>query len=180
MSGPEAGFIPRMLRSLEDKLTSIPLVGDVIKRGKAVATEGYNTNRINEALGPIGKVTTSGVEGLSDARILVSEGYDKVLPNIRLDPTEASGKVFDAINNLKKDIPFFDETHAKKVDDYVARFVMPLLKEASDSGTSVSGATFKKLDSDIGALARKFNVGGLGHEPIGDALFAVKTHYVAR
>lgn len=175
VSGPQASTMARLLRGTEDKLTSVPILGDVIKRGKADAMESFNLEKINAALAPTGKrVKVGGVEGLAEAKAAASSHYDTSLPYIKVEPTKALRNIEDAIDAAKKDVPFFDSTHQAKIDDYVDRFVKPLFEDAANKGVEISGQVAKKLDSDIGDLARKFSTGGLGHEPIGDALFKVQ------
>jgi hypothetical protein len=174
VSGPEAGLMARMLRGAEDKLTSIPLLGDVLKRGKARATEGYNLTKINEALGPVGKIKVSGVEGLAKARELVSSHYDTHLPNIKVEPSLATTNIDTALNSAKKNVPFFDDVHQKKLDEYVDRFITPQINKYAAAGTEMPGQVAKKLDSDLGDMARKHMTGGLGHEPLGEALYTIQ------
>lgn len=175
LTGPQAGIVARTIRGTEDKLTSMPLLGDVLKRARTASGESFNVNKINEALAPLGaKVKFAGVEGLAEADELISKSYNKALPDISVEPTRALARIEEAIDNAKKEIPFFDDIHQKAVDGFVERFVKPAMEEAQRNGTAMTGRAAKRLDSELGGLGRKYQLGGLGHAPVGDALFKVR------
>jgi hypothetical protein len=50
-------------KAAEDKLTSVPLLGDAIKQARARGVESFNTERINSALAPIGDKLPEGTTG---------------------------------------------------------------------------------------------------------------------
>lgn len=63
--------------AVEEKATSLPLVGDAIAYNRRRAVEQFNNAAINRATAPIGKrVDGSGVDAVRKAGDLVSDAYD--------------------------------------------------------------------------------------------------------
>lgn len=165
LSGPQAGTIARLLRGTEDKISSIPFVGDVISNAQQKSVRSFNVNRINDAIKAVGaSVKQGGLEGLAEADELVSRTYDDVLPFIRMDPTAADTAVTDALTKASQQ-PLFDVAHQNKFEQFIDRRIYPLIT----SGQPIDGATFKALDSELGELSRKYTASGIGNEPLGKA-----------
>ena len=173
VSGADAGLPARILRSTEEKATSLPIVGDVLKEGQRRSFKEFNLDRINDALGSIGKVKQTGLSGIEEASNLISKSYDDVLPHISIDPLKADAAL-QASKNLTTTIPHFDQIHQNKLDTYIDRFLTPL----TQSGKTIDGATAKRIDSELGQQARDFsNRGGLGNEPLGEAFFQLRDRW---
>lgn len=165
LTGPQAGTVARLIRGTEDKISSIPFVGDVITNAQQKSIRSFNENRINDALKGIGgKVKNGGLEGLEQADDLISQTYDRVLPHIQMDPLGAVTAISDA-TKIAQAHPLFDVGHINKFDTWIDRRLEPLIA----SGLPIDGKTFKALDAEMGELSRKFRASGIGNEPLGDA-----------
>jgi hypothetical protein len=74
----------------EDKLTSLPVLGDMIKNAQQRAVGQFNVAAYNEALAPIGKTFSGNVgqEGIEQVGKTIGNAYDSVLPKMqmRVDP----------------------------------------------------------------------------------------------
>ncbi|ABO54195.1 transglycosylase SLT domain-containing protein [Burkholderia vietnamiensis] len=74
----------------EDKLTSIPVLGDMIKNAQQRAVGQFNVAAYNDALAPIGKTFSgsAGQEGIEQVGKTIGKAYDDVLPKMqmRVDP----------------------------------------------------------------------------------------------
>lgn len=74
----------------EDKLTSLPVLGDMIKNAQQRAVGQFNQAAYNEALAPIGKTFSGNVgqEGIDQVGKTIGQAYDSVLPKMqmRIDP----------------------------------------------------------------------------------------------
>lgn len=163
LTGPQAGIVARTIRGAEDKITSIPVLGDVIANAQQRGLKSFNTNRINDALVPIGaKVKTAGVEALDAADQHISDAYDKVIPLISIDPAKGLSEIIAGQARAAAD-PLFDIAHTNKLEMFVDRRIMPLLA----GGTTITGDVAKKLDSELGELGRKYMNSGVGNEPLG-------------
>jgi hypothetical protein len=170
LSGPQAGIVARTIRGLEDKLTSIPFLGDVIANAQQSSIKSFNLNKINDAISSVGgKVKNAGIDGLHEADQLVSKTYDDVLPHITVEPNKGLQAIIDAVDAAKKD-PLFDVAHGNKLDMFVDRRITPLLA----AGKPIDGATAKALDSELGELARKYSASGVGNEPLGKGFYELR------
>ena len=171
LTGPQAGIVARTIRGAEDKITSIPLVGDVIANAQQRGLRSFNMNRINDALEPIGaKIKHAGVEGLDAADQHISDAYDKVIPHIFVEPGNALTKITEAQARWKS-IPLFDDIHKNKLDQYIDRHIMPVLA----AGGNVPGEIVKRIDAEIGKLGRELSAkGGLTNGPIGDGFLELR------
>lgn len=95
----EAGVVPTVGQTLggyasraEEKLASLPLVGDFIQHARQRARNEFNVGGINRALAPTGEtVAEAGHPGIGAAQQAVSRAYDaaeNLAPGgIRLEPT---------------------------------------------------------------------------------------------
>ena len=170
LSGPQAGLMARTIRGAEDKITSVPFVGDVIANAQQRGLRSFNTNRINDALEPIGiKIKTAGVEGLSAADQHISDAYDKFLPAIKVESNKGLSEIADGLTRAKAD-PLFDVAHLNKLEMFIDRRIMPLLASTPE----ITGDIAKKLDSELGELGRKYMNSGVGNEPLGKGFLELR------
>lgn len=100
-------------KDTEDKLTSIPMLGDIIKTGQRRALDQFNTAALGRALAPIGEdappsIGREGVQYVSDR---LSKAYNQVLPKLSLQLDEPfAASVEDARAQLPStQQPAFDE-----------------------------------------------------------------------
>jgi hypothetical protein len=74
----------------EEKLSSVPVLGDMIKNAQQRAVGQLNQAAYNEALAPIGETFSGkvGQEGIEQVEKKIGNVYDKVLPQmqLRVDP----------------------------------------------------------------------------------------------
>jgi Transglycosylase SLT domain len=70
----------------EDKLTSLPFLGDMIKSAQGRAVNQFNVAAYNEALAPIGQTFSgkAGQEGIEQVGKQIGDVYDSVLPQMQL------------------------------------------------------------------------------------------------
>lgn len=70
----------------EDKLTSIPFLGDLIKNAQGRALGQFNVAAYDQALAPIGEKFTgsAGQEGIEQVGKQIGAAYDRVLPQMQL------------------------------------------------------------------------------------------------
>jgi hypothetical protein len=74
----------------EEKLSSVPFLGDMIKSGQQRAVQQFNAAAYNEALAPIGEKFSGkvGQEGIEQVANKISAAYNEVLPKMqfKIDP----------------------------------------------------------------------------------------------
>lgn len=72
-------------KRIEEKATSIPIVGDAITSAQRKAVEQFNVAAYNEALKPIGETFSgnAGRESLKAVRARLSAAYENLLPSLK-------------------------------------------------------------------------------------------------
>lgn len=74
------------LKGIEDRLTGIPVVGDVINNRRREGFEGFNRAAFDEALAPINRNTGGAIreQGVDAARAARSQAYRDALDNVNV------------------------------------------------------------------------------------------------
>jgi hypothetical protein len=142
-------------KRVEDAATSIPLVGDVVKRGQMRAIEDFNRGTINKALEPIGEKlsgkTLLGREAIDEAITKVGQAYDDILPKMtaKADPQFVTdmGQLRALTGNM---LPERQAQFNKiAMDKLFSRF--------NKQTQTISGAELKAAESELGRLASNFS-----------------------
>ena len=141
------------LRNIEDKLTSVPLLGDAINYSRRKGVEEFNKAAYKQVLEPIGgKVpNVTGREGVEAVEKQLNNAYDKILPNI----------VFKATPEFNANISNLRGMVSQKLDPaLVKRFNYEIdnvigSKLAPKTGM-MDGIAFKEAESELGKLASQF------------------------
>jgi hypothetical protein len=156
----------------EEGLSSVPVLGDVIRGARLKATEGFNRMAYNQALRPIGEKMTKadpvGYAGVDKVAGKISGAYDAALDKIKrvdIDPT------FDAtIDKLRM---MADELGvAPQFEAIVKNQVLSKLTPAR----TMSAETMKSVESELGKRAvslRRSNDGT--QQELGKAVREVQT-----
>ncbi|WGT66014.1 hypothetical protein [Variovorax paradoxus] len=169
------GPIGSLVRSAEDKITSIPLVGDVVQHARRRSLSEYGNAEINAALKPLGeKVAGSGAEAVEQASKVVSDYYDRVLPQTFIPP-QGVVQAVKSVRSSIDEIPLITDEQKGHVIKYVAQKITPAVNEAAQRGGPISGETAKAIDAEIGHYARKFtsSVNPSDH-PLGEAFYELQ------
>jgi hypothetical protein len=171
VSGQTAGGGARAFRSMEDKSTSIPILGDIVRNAQRRANDSYNRVEINDALAPLkAKIHITGTDAIDRAYDIVSKTYDAVKPELFIAPNVARPTIDKARQAIDKQ-PLFDAGHAQKLNKIMAIKIDPLINGAKQ----ISGEDAKAIDSYLGQEARRaMTKGGYGNEPLGEALYALQ------
>jgi len=137
--------------ALEEKLQSVPLVGDRISIMRQRGLEQFNRAAINRATSPIGKeVRGIGREGVAEAKGALGKTYDDLLPrlNFRADPQFAAD--FGRIQGMvAAGLP---RAEAEAFDKIIQRQVVGKMTPAG----TMSGNTFKVVESELRRLAKGY------------------------
>lgn len=140
------------LSVLEDKMTSLPIIGDAITNRRSEALQQFNLAAINRATAPLGvKIEKAGQEGVKEAGDLLSNAYDDVLGNIKA--VKFDGDFMQNVANLNQMTSGLPDdiarTFEKKVNAYFGNRLSP--------SQGMTAETFKQADSDIGRLASVYS-----------------------
>ena len=154
------------MNALEEKLTSLPIMGDMISRARGKSIEGFNNAAINRATGPIGvRVNGNGQQAVREAGDALSNAYDDVLGSIK-------GVSFD--NQFAADLGQLKQMSSGLVPDMQRKFDK-LLQDKVMSRVSPSGGlapeTYKAIDSELKQEAARWSKSAMASESeLGDAI----------
>lgn len=89
------------VQALEDKLTSVPILGDAITSARRGAVEDLNRAVYNRALSPIGAKSTAqvGRQGVADVSSQLGDAYADVLPKVKFTPDQQYAQDLAAVLN---------------------------------------------------------------------------------
>jgi len=144
-------MIGGVAQKLEDKLTSVPLLGDIIQSSRSKGIEEFNKAAYRRALEPIGgKVPEStGRAGMESVKNQISGAYNELLPKLTYKPDT---QFLNNLSNVKNQIEGIDPDNAKKVADTVFDVVSKRL----DKNGEVKGEAFKVIEEKLGGLAKTY------------------------
>lgn len=151
--------------SVEEKLQSLPIVGDAITMARQRAQAGFNTAAINRASGAVGQqVDTIGQDGVQAAGDALSKAYDDALnqvTGVRLD-----GAFNQNLMQLRSMAQGLTDPMRNKFNDTVNNV---LLRKVSPNG-SIAPADYKAVDSELGQIASRYSGSQVASEQeMGDA-----------
>ncbi len=168
VSGQHAGGLARAMKSLEDKSTSIPIIGDIVQAAKRRSSREYNKVEINAALAPLNaKISLAGKDALARANEIVDNTYEAIKPEIIVQPSIARPTIAKALANIHKNHELFDAGHAQKLNRILAIKIEPLIA----GNKAIDGEVAKEIDARLGALARE-QTGG--NKPLATAIYDIQ------
>lgn len=136
------------VKSTEDKLTSLPVVGGAIRKAQQRALDDFNVATVQKALEPIGvklgNATQAGYEAIQDGREAISKAYDSVLGQMkgRVD-SQLTTKIASTLTN-----------HVNTLPDALSRKLMQTVDEdvlqKLGKGQMVGGKEVKEVISNLG------------------------------
>jgi hypothetical protein len=145
----EASVMGRMVKGVEEKLQSVPIIGDVIKNARRRAVEEFNLAALRQASPGVTKI---GREGVQQAEEQIGQKYDDALsmftngvaPDLAFvtkaqDITKNSGLLLG-----RDQIRQFNAFLKDKITDVSAK-----------NGGTLPAELAKKIDSEIGGKARE-------------------------
>ncbi len=104
----------------EEKMQSVPVLGDAISASRGRANEAFNKAAIGRATTPLGaSVKETGNEGIAAAKKAFTEAYDDVIPKLQLDTTDAA--LMGKLTNLRGMVQSLPQREAEAFDGVIAR-----------------------------------------------------------
>ena len=171
----EAGVTPTPGQTLggaaartESALTSVPVLGGVIKGAQQKAVNELNRAVINRTLAPIGQKGSGkiGREGFEEVANTLSDAYDDLLPRLTF---RADQELMNDLNMIAQFVRQFPDEQVKHFE----KLLRQNLKKNFPSGTA-SGETFKKVQSELSRHARNMSGNSDGYvREVGRALYDV-------
>ena len=142
-----------LMRDVEDKLTSVPVVGPMIQGARRSGIESFDHAAINRALAPIGEKLPSSVSAghpaIEYAESKLHDAYENLLPKLRgeLDPEMRAD--LTGVRDLAKNLPEADQ---QQLD----RIIKNEIEDRFTSGGVTSGRSLKDIESELGQTAKKY------------------------
>lgn len=147
------------MNALEEKLQSVPLVGDRISIMRQRGLEQFNRAAINRATAPVGKeVDAIGREGVAQAKGALKQAYDDLLPKMRFDAdVQFSADLSRVQSMVDASLPrarghMAPPGEADIFDNIIHKQIVGKMTPAG----TMSGETFKQVESEISRLAKGY------------------------
>lgn len=159
----QGGPVGRTLRAIEDKLESIPLLGDAIRSRRMEGYTAVNRAAFDDALEPIGASTQGQIaeEGVEVARSATGAAYDDALRGVSAQPDNTFVRQMRRVMSVGQRLP--DDLRSK-FEWIVQNRIAPALDDGSLSGTRFQ-ALRQELRQDRAAVR-----GDLGAADFGKAV----------
>jgi hypothetical protein len=147
-----------MANKLEQQMTSIPLVGDAINYARNRALSEFEQKALERA------TDKTGIKTLEEANQYAGQLYQEVVPHLK--PTQQAvvgiqASVRNAMNN-------------PEMTDQSKQVLAGLVEKHGQSFGQLSGEGIKKLDSELGYLARKYMGGDPASKTLAEEIYNVQ------
>lgn len=171
----EAGVNPTIgqalggtVNRLEEALTSVPILGDIVKTGRGRAVEDFNRGAIDMALKPIGekldKNTTLGRDAIAEASDKIGAAYDKLVPGLSVKADAQFTSDLTGLVGLARFMP------AERQKQFTTVLQSEVLDKLSPGG-GMTGPSFKEAESALGRLSSQYrNSASADERQLGGAL----------
>lgn len=134
----------------EDKLMSVPILGDAIRGARNRGNEQLNRAVYNRVLAPIGQTTNKvGREAIDDVSSRISQAYDDVLTKVQFAPDAQFAQDLGRLQQMATNLP---QKEAQAFANTIQREVI----EPLSKGASVDGLAFKRIEAQLGERAQAF------------------------
>lgn len=141
-------------KASEEKLASLPLLGDIIKGAQRRGVEDFNRAAFNRALAPIGEKVgrdfKPGRDAVEAVGRKIGDAYDDVLARIgRVDLDSTFSGEVNKISSMT------DELGDAAQKQFMSILKNRVVDRMTPAGT-MSADTMKIVESDLGRLARQY------------------------
>lgn len=145
-------------KATEDKLTSVPILGDLIKNAQGRSIEDFNRAAYNRALGPIGENAGKGFpvgrEGMAIVKQKLGDAYDALLPKLSFKADQQFGQ---DVANLRSLAGAGTGTslglaEAEQFENILKNTVVRRMTQQGN----MSGDVVKIVEEDLGKLAKGY------------------------
>lgn len=139
-----------MAMRMEDRLMSMPIMGDAIRAARTRGNESLNRAVYNRVLSPIGEKTDKmGRAAVDEARRKISQAYDDVLDQVTFTPDNAFAQNIADLRNMAQALPAKER---RAFEGVLQREVLDPLSK----GRAIDGRAFKDIETQLGNQAQKY------------------------
>ncbi len=137
-------------KSAEDKLASVPILGDAITHAQRRSVESFNKSALDRALAPIGqKASGIGREGIIDVQQKLSDAYGKLLPNLKFAADRQFADDLLKLQQMASQLPPAQAAQFEKV------FRQQLIGKMTPNGL-MNGESYKEVESQLLSMAKGY------------------------
>ena len=144
------------LQRAEDKLVSVPFVGDRIAAAQGRALEDLNRAAYQRVLEPLGKSAAKfpvGREGIKQVKETIDDAYGAILPKLSFKADDTfKGELKSLLDLAKTGLP---KERYKQFKGIVER---EMKRRMTDAGL-MSGRSFKDMETALGRHVRQYSRG---------------------
>lgn len=135
----------------EEKLTSIPVLGDLIANARRRAADDLNRAAHNRALGPIGERLEGNIgrDGLNEVEDKIGSAYNQLLPQVTFQADPQFAQALQQVQQMASTLP---ATQARQFEQI---FREKVIGKMTPQG-NMSGVQLKEVESDLGRLSRDY------------------------
>lgn len=154
---------------MEEKLVSVPVLGDAVRGARERATEQFNKAALNRALKPIGaSVDKIGRDGVDEVATKLGQAYDDLLPKLSFRADNTFSTDLQRLQGMAADM---EPAQAQQFEKFLRDKVVGKLSPAG----GMTGQTFKQVEGDLGTLAKNYSGSAMASEKqLGGALLELQ------
>lgn len=133
----------------EDKLTSVPILGDMIKNAQQRAADSFNTATYNQVLAPLGQKYSGpiGNDGVAAVKQTISDAYDSALSRMTFKATDpAFQSDITGLASMAQNLPPQQAQQFKNI------FQTQVMGKLGPQG-NMDGQTLKGAQSELSRIA---------------------------
>lgn len=163
-----------MWNSVEEKLTSLPVVGDAIASARRGAAGDLDRAAMNRALAPINQRLPEGLTGreaVQHVEDTISRGYEQLLPRLSL---QADQQLTSGLTRLRTMVAN-GAIDPRAADSFERILQNDVLAKFGGQNMAMTGQTFKRVESDLNQqISRLAGSTDADQRLVGDALSTVR------
>lgn len=133
-----------LLKTLEDKATSVPIVGDIINAARRRGVEDFNRAAIGRASLPGQPVQEIGREGVANVRQQLGQAYDDVLS--RSSANALDPQFVQNVASLRSMVASLPEKEQRAFDSFIAREI----EQRMAPGGQINAENLQGIKSALG------------------------------
>lgn len=138
----------------EQKLQSVPILGDAITAARGKTRDQLNTAAYNRALNPIGQeaqASAVGREGVQSVKNALGKAYDNLLPNLKFQSDQQFGAEMSNLTNMVAN-GNVQPKFAKQFNSIIKNEVTARMTPQG----AMDGQSFKALESSLSQKIKDF------------------------
>lgn len=154
----------------EDKLTSVPVLGDLIKNAQQRAAQSFNTATYNQVLAPLGQKYSGpiGNEGVAVVRKTIGDAYDNTLSQMQFKIDHPFVADLQNLGQMSQGLP------AQQQQTFANILKTQIMGKFSPQGI-MDGQTLKGVQSELSRMARGYlGDPSFDNRQLGQAISALK------